>query len=939
VDSATSANASAWATQSGNSCPITRSGYVLQSVVRGVAAASGDARHGSGRASRVTLGGMTNAKGSVRLPVQLWLAASAALTVTQFRYSGEPVGDGLYLAVAAGAVTAVWVGVARLRAPDRPVGMLLGAAVTVSSLGDFTSLTIGWRLGGEPDASAADVGWVASYGLLAAALLLLLRRGDRGRRRDIDGLIDVAAIFIAGMMVIWALAVAATVTDPSLPITVRMVWGIYPVLDLAVLALALRLLLRDRVVVALLVAVGVGLWLVADFAYLAIANPVSYNALLDVGWLWGMILISLGVLLGPTAPMGAGTASRASATDEPTLARVSMALWPLLVPSLIELQWFLRGQAATPEVTIPGTVLLVALAFLRMARLASRNRQARAALESQERYASALAANSSDAVVVVDARLRLTHAVPALPALPGVADGEMRGRDLLELVAPEDREEARAAVQRSLATAGQVFQFELRVLDEDGSRRWFAARVVNLLTDPYVQGIVINLHDISDQKRAEAELSHQAFHDALTGLANRALLRDRLHHALERRERTGVAPAVIFLDLDGFKAVNDRLGHDRGDEVLNEVAGRLLAAVGRGETVGRLGGDEFAVLIEQSGQPLAEAVATAEQVLQALREPVSVGPDRVTVTASVGIAVGDRNAESSDVIRDADVAMYRSKATGKNRWTVYKPGMRTAARERLDLEDAMRVGLERDEYRLLYQPIVDLTDHRVIGFEALVRWQHPTRHLLLPDQFVPLAEETGQIVPLGRWVLQTAIRTAVTWQQDRSGLTVAINLSARQLADPGLVRDVSNALGGAGLPPDRLLLEITETALVRDITAAGARLQRLRGLGVRLAIDDFGTGYSSLSYLRHFPIDILKIDRSFVQSIPERGEFPPVLRGMLELGRSLGFHTLAEGVEQDFQATRLRQQQCRFAQGHLFGRPMSAAEAGRLLTAPAPVGG
>lgn len=891
---------------------------------------------------------MASAKGREKALIVSWLVASAVLTVTHFWYPDGPLGDEFYLTVAAGAVTVAWIGTARLRGRARLMGALFAAAITVSSLSDLTSFAIGWQVGAEPDASVADLGWLASYLLLGGGLLVLLRRGDRAQRRDIDGLIDVAAIFVAGMVAIWALAVAATMTDPALPVAVRTLWGTYPVLDLAILVLALRLLLRDRTVLAFLVAAGMGLWLAADLAYLAIANPASYYALLDSAWLWGMILIALALLRGPADRLRPVPASQPSAADEPTLGRVVIALAPLLVPGLVELQWYLRGQDPVPAVTIPATVLLVGLAFLRVARLASLARHARKALASQQRYASALAANSSDAVVVVDADLRLVEAdlrlldgAQTVQNLPG--DRGRGNSDLLSLIAAEDREGARAAVLRSLASPGQVFNFAVRLAEAHGGGVWFAARVVNLLTDPDVRGIVINLHDISDQKRAEEELSHQAFHDALTGLANRALLRDRLSHALERRQRAGRRPAVIFVDLDGFKAINDRLGHDRGDEVLCQVADRLTATVGHGETVGRLGGDEFAVLIEQSEQPLVEATATAERMLRVLREPVRQGDECVTVTASAGIAVGDRFSNATDLIRDADVAMYRSKASGKDQWTVYRPGMRTAARERLELAEALQAGLEGDEFRLVYQPVVDLASKRVVGFEALARWQHPDRGLLSPEEFVPAAEETGLIAPLGRWVLHEAVRTAAGWHRATpldSRPTIAVNLSAHQLADPGLVDDVAGTVAGEGLDPDALVVEVTETALVRDTTTAGARLQRLHRLGVHLAIDDFGTGYSALSYLRHFPVDILKIDRSFVQSVPAQGEFPPLLRGLLEFARTLRFRTLAEGVEYGFQAARLRDHGCELAQGHLFGRPMPADQARRLVsTTPERVGG
>jgi diguanylate cyclase (GGDEF)-like protein/PAS domain S-box-containing protein len=865
----------------------------------------------------------------------MWLAASALLTTTQLWHPSGDFGDLLYLLVAAGAATAAWIGVRWCRGHDREVGVLFAAAITISGLGDLVSRVIGWRTGAEPQASVADLAWIATYALLGVGLLLLLRRGDRDQRRDIDGLIDVGAVSVAGMMVVWALAVAATLADATLPVAIRVLWGMYPVLDLAILALVLRLLIRDRTVAVPLVAGGAGLWLGADVAYLAIADAASYSVLLDAAWLWGMILLALAVVVGPATPLRRGAGLPGPAVDETGLGRISLALLPLLVPSLIELQWFVRGHDGTTlAVTLPGAVLLVGLAFVRMARLASSARRARGALVSQERYASALAANSSDAVAVLDADRRLVDNFPRLAALADRPTDSLRGTDFLSLAMPEDRAAIQMTVRRCLARPGQVFQFEVRLGGDRGHPVWCAARAVNLLSDPDVHGIVVNLHDISDRKRAEVELSHQAFHDALTGLANRALFRDRLNHALERVGAAGPEPAVIFLDLDGFKAVNDRLGHDLGDDLLREVATRLTAAVSRSETVGRLGGDEFGILIDQADGPLAEATATADRVLAALRAPVSLDEHRVNISASAGIALGDRISGSASVLRNADVAMYRSKSQGKDRWTVYRPGMRTAARERLEWQNAMYAALEQQEFRLVYQPIIDLDSERVVGFEGLVRWQRPGFGLLVPDRFVSLAEASGLIVPIGRWVLQEATRVAARWHRDAAPAaapTMAVNLSARQLAAPDLVMDVGRALTTAGLPPDNLVLEITETALVDDAVVAADRLRDLKRLGVRLAIDDFGTGYSSLSYLRHFPVDILKIDRSFVCTIPEQGEFPPIVRGLLELGRALHMETLAEGVERDFQRNRLRDQHCDLAQGYFIAPPMSEAEAEQVL--------
>lgn len=885
-----------------------------------------------------TLGSVANTLGRRRVLLLAWLAASAVLTVVFLRFPEGLPGSGWYLAVAGGASAAAWVGAAVLRGRDRMVGLLLAAAITLSAAADLTFFVIEWQTGIGPDASVADPGWVASYGLLIAALLLLLRRGDHSQRRDIEGLIDVGAVVVAGMLIVWQLAVAATLADQTVGLEIRLLFGLYPVLDLAVLALALRVLVRDRTVGALLVTVGVGLWLAADTAYLAVADPAAYSVALDGVWLWAMILMALAVVQGPSTPLGRRAGRPRPAREDAALGRTLMALLPLLVPGVIELLGALRGVEVNSVVTLAATVILVALAFVRMARLAQSTRRARQALVSQERYARALAANASDAVVVTDADLRVKEESPRLAALSGKPAGELPGMSLLSVVLPEDREAARATLRRCLERPRRVYYAELRIGDDLRQHRWVAARVVNLLADPDVRGIVLNLHDISDKKRVEAALSHQAFHDALTGLANRALFRDRLDHALERDADRGTSAAVIFLDLDGFKSVNDDLGHDQGDNLLREVALRLSSAVRPGDTVARIGGDEFAILIEdgtiEDGQPVDdEASETAERVLRVLQEPAQLGEHTVTVSASLGVAAGNRSTGSAKLLHAADVAMYQSKATGKGRWTRHRPGTRTGSQERTELSGRLDAALHRDELRLVYQPVVELSTDRLVGFEALVRWEHERYGTLEPERFIPLAEETGLIVPIGRWVLQEAAKWAARWRhrlEPGRHLSMAINLSPRQLAAPDLVNDVAQALTNTGLDPNDLILEITESTLTDDHGAA-TRLQQLHDLGVRLAIDDFGTGHASRSHLRESPVDMLKIDRSFVHAIPAQGEFPADVRGLLELGHTLQFSTLAEGVERSFQRTRLRDERCDLAQGYLFARPMPPDEAERLL--------
>jgi diguanylate cyclase (GGDEF)-like protein len=429
------------------------------------------------------------------------------------------------------------------------------------------------------------------------------------------------------------------------------------------------------------------------------------------------------------------------------------------------------------------------------------------------------------------------------------------------------------------------------------------------------------LLDITARHEAEEQLRHQAFHDPLTSLANRALFGDRVHHALARGPH-GAQAAVLFLDLDDFKAVNDTLGHSAGDSLLQGVAGRLHGALSPRQTVARLGGDEFAILVEDVTDAAAVA-GVADRVLAALQASFTIDGHQVFVTASMGIAIGD---DPDELLRSADVAMYRAKATGKAQYAFYAPSMDDALLGRLELIADLRRSRIAEEFVVHYQPTVDLGSGAVVGVEALVRWQHPSRGLLQPDEFIPSAEETGLIVGLGRWVLMEACRTVKQWQRVLPGepLTLSVNVSARQLLHHGFVDDVRRALADSGLEPHLLTLEITETVLADAREETVAVLDALRGIGTRVALDDFGTGYSSLSRLQALPVDTLKVDRSFAVGV-ESGDRRAALTGaIVELGRALGLDVVAEGIETDGQAEAFRRLGCPLAQGFFYAQPLPA---------------
>jgi diguanylate cyclase (GGDEF)-like protein/PAS domain S-box-containing protein len=556
------------------------------------------------------------------------------------------------------------------------------------------------------------------------------------------------------------------------------------------------------------------------------------------------------------------------------------------------------------------------------------HRRSRAELEASEHRFRALIEHSTDVVTVVDAEGTIIYDSPSSVGVLGYPLNERVGADGLSFLHPDDLDRATQTLARVMDNTDAVSRLELRARHRDGGYRWLDVSLTNLLDEPGVHGVVANFRDVTERKALEDQLAHQAFHDPLTGLANRALLIDRVEHARSTTyRRTGVSLALIYVDLDDFKTVNDGLGHEAGDELLKLTAVRIASVLRPGDTAARLGGDEFAVLLEALPNP-AMAYEIGARIIEALNEPFEFAGSSVALNASLGIAVSNGVDDAAALLRNADLAMYRAKGEGKGRFEVYEAGMHAAVVERMAMKADLRRAVQAGEFEPHYQPIVDLVSGQVIGVEALVRWRHPQRGLMAPATFIPLAEETGLIIDIGRHVLTQACLDAAAWQAalgESAPKTVSVNLSARQIQHPDLVDDVAAALSSSGLAASALTLEITESILLEDADAAARTLGALKDLGLSIALDDFGTGYSSLSYLDRFPVDIVKIDKSFIDALAGTGTAgSPLVAAIVNLGNLLGLDVTAEGIEGVDQVARLRQIGCVQGQGYYFARPMAA---------------
>jgi diguanylate cyclase (GGDEF)-like protein/PAS domain S-box-containing protein len=553
-----------------------------------------------------------------------------------------------------------------------------------------------------------------------------------------------------------------------------------------------------------------------------------------------------------------------------------------------------------------------------------------------ERLYHSLVQYSSDIVAILEDDGSIRYVSPSVERMLGYRPDDLIGKSAFDYVHPENIEFVSSSFAKAQEISGVRPPMEFRVRAGDGSWRHVEVICNNRFSDSDVQGMIVNARDVTRRKRAEEQLRYQALHDPLTELPNRRLFVNRLQHALRRtRRRPERQAAVLFMDLYNFKVINDSVGHETGDKLLVGVAERLRSLLRPNDTLARFGGDEFTVLIEDTEDP-ADAMRVAERIIDGFREPFVLDGQEFFAAASIGIAYGSAGTTNAEeVLGKADAAMYRAKKSGPLGYEVFDRSMYLQAAGRLKLENDIRRAFLAEEFVVHYQPIVDLRSDEVQGVEALLRWNHPERGLLNPDEFIPLAEEIGLIVPMGEAVLEEACRRAVRWQEEHPRLPpllMNVNLSAKQLERPDLITTVEGALHMTGLDPACLTLDVTETAYVKVLGGNTAALNDLRRLGVKISIDDFGVGYSSLSYLKRLPADILKLDRSFVEGLGEDPEDTAIIQMVIGLARTLGIEIIAEGVHSEA-VTILKEMGCNLAQGFFFSEPLPPEEVPRFLAA------
>ncbi len=853
---------------------------------------------------------------------RITIVAAAVFTAVYLALPAGTAAETILVIAPAIGLGAVLLGIAAHQ-PRR----VLAWVFVATSLGLLSAAQVIWAsayFGGSATfPSAVDALHLVSAAVLVIALVMLGQ--DASPDEDSLGPIETAIVGIAVGLGVWLAVVEPYLADGDLAFSDR-VWAVLvPMVDALAVAIAFRMALQNRfrVPATALLALGVALLLVSDVA----RSIAELRGSMEAGGLLAALAIAPPLMLGAAALDPTMTHRDRTTEGAPLLGfgRVVglsvAALTPLTV--LLTLNVTGLGTRATRTIAAVCAVVVVVLALTRMWRLVATVRKL-TERKGQDRLA-AMVEHSSDVVLLVGANGVMNYASPGLATTLGHRPVDWTGRSLVELVASDDRDAARAELVKAAALPrGEMVKFEASLVRVDGQRRRMEATIANLLGGDAVDGLVATFRDVTEQRDLESQLSHRAFHDELTGLANRALFLDRMDHALRVVRPEDDPVVVLFVDLDDFKSVNDALGHGVGDQMLRSIADRIRLVAGAGDTPARLGGDEFALLLEDRGG-VDRALDVAENLLDALRQPVALAGYDLAVLASVGVAVSTPGMTTAGLLRDADIAMYEAKRAGKSQIKIFDPTMRLTATRHLEFRSDLGSAIERNELRLVFQPMVDLRTHEVVGVESLLRWEHPTRGSIAPSEFIPVAERAGLIVPIGRWVIEQSISAAARWQET-GPQRISVNVSPQQVRSPEFVDQVRRSLEVHELDPSLLVLEITESILFEEIDSAADNLALLRELGVLIAIDDFGTGYCSLSYLQRFPVDIIKIDRQFIDEIDDDPRTMSLARMILQLTAGLDVVSIAEGIERPAQLRALQALGCDLGQGFLLSGPLEGEE-------------
>jgi diguanylate cyclase (GGDEF)-like protein/PAS domain S-box-containing protein len=846
------------------------------------------------------------------------LASAAVLTALYMVAPDSMWAESIRIVAPIIAIGAVLSGVATYR----PGRMLPWALISVA----FVALTAAhsvWAIldtrQSVPFPAVPDGFHVVFWLALLAGIVVLTRLAAPDS--DPFGGFEVAIISIAVGVGVWLIVVEPLIARSQAEIE-TIVWaGVVPIVGGLAFAATVRHAANGafREYAALAMMAGTSVQLMSDvIRTTAEINGEfasgSFAAALGIA---GSLVFASGALDPSMAPSHRGDVTNAELGIARTIGLSVAVLTPLTV--LLALAISGLGSTATLIVVSLASLVSVVFALARMWGLLD-SVQALTERRGQDRLA-AMVEHSSDVVVMVDETGDIKYASPGLTVSLGHRTADWIGRPLIDLIAQEDREAARTEFERlfDLGPDGTI-RIESNLVRVDGQRRRMEATFANLIGGDAVDGIVVTFRDVTEQRDLERRLNHRAFHDELTGLANRALFLDRMDHALLVARPDADPVVVLFVDLDDFKAVNDALGHGVGDQLLRTIAERVRAVAGSGDTPARLGGDEFALLLEDRGG-IDRALDVAERLLDELREPVRLGGYDLAVLASVGVAVAAPGMTTSSLLRDADIAMYEAKRAGKGRIKIFDPAMRLGASTQLEYRSELGAALDNSQLRLVYQPMIDLRTGEVTGAEALVRWRHPTRGEVPPSEFIPVAERSGLIKDIGSWVLQQAMSEAARWQA-RGRRLLTINVSVVQLRSADFVDLVRDALTMTGLDPTCLLLEINESVLVEQVDVAHVTLSDLHALGVLIGIDDFGSGYGSLAHLHTFPIDVVKIDRQHVDVIGTADEHASLARMILYMTAGLDVTSVAEGIERPEQIAALRRLGCDIGQGHLLSAPL-----------------